>query len=419
MTKVQVLGSVLFGVMFVMFGMLAANGLNPEDIASPYLGGWFFEHGAQADIYGFPPKEMFSGMIPQTWLEAAKQADIPANTLYPFVYPPIWAALLGPVTKVISFTAFSKLVYLVHFILIYLSMVLAWRLSGRPGVFIAWAMVVSAYIFSALPSISALAQNQPQILVVFLLLLGLERLAAGHSMSAGVILALAATLKITPVLLIVLFIVKKDWRGFWAMVATGAAVIVASFSLAGIDLHLAYLAYVADMGNVAFISKFNWSFASSLYQLSAESMSYPLGAVGVNYTADLPPWISVLSTGLLLLGVVYWLIRVHRAPARLRPIVYAIFFIWIGFFGPLGWPYYYLPVLFLWPAVIFYYPSPIWRLFAFAMFIGVFRMEILLYIRSLGSAFDMGQLYGAAAVLAVLLLLVIVQWRAFKKIDPV
>ncbi len=419
MAKVDIIASVLFGVAFVAFGMLATKGLTPADIASPYLGGWFFEHGAFADIYGFSAKDMFSGVIPQSWQQAAVQGEINAKTLYPYVYPPIWAALLGPVTKVITFSAFSKLAFFVHFVLIYLSMFLSWRLAGRPGVFVAWALVLSVYMFAALPGMAALSQNQPQILVVFLMLLGLERLAAGHSVSAGIALALAATLKITPVLLIVLFILQKDWRGFWAMVATGAAIVVASFALAGVDMHLAYLAYVAEMGNTVFISKLNWSLASSLYLLSTEAMPYSAGTFGVAYAVELPPWISLTSTALLLGGLVYWLMRLRAAPPSLRPILYAIVFVWIGFFGPLGWAYYYLPVLFLWPAVILYAPSLVWRLGTFVAFMAVFRMEAVLYARSFSTTFDLGHIYGSGAILALLLFLVFVQWRGFKRLDLV
>lgn len=73
---------------------------------------------------------------------------------------------------------------------------------------------------------------------------------AGHDAPAGVVLALAAAMKITPVVLFGWLLAQRRTRGVVAFVATGAAIAVISLLGAGLQNHLAYLDVVVDTSAV-------------------------------------------------------------------------------------------------------------------------------------------------------------------------
>jgi hypothetical protein len=73
---------------------------------------------------------------------------------------------------------------------------------------------------------------------------------AGQSRTAGVLVAVAAAVKLTPALLIIWFLVRRDWRAVRAFAVAAAALAVVSLVGAGIDNHLAYLQVVRDSATV-------------------------------------------------------------------------------------------------------------------------------------------------------------------------
>jgi hypothetical protein len=72
----------------------------------------------------------------------------------------------------------------------------------------------------------------------------------GQSRTAGALVAVAAAVKLTPALLIVWFLVRRDWQAVRAFLVTGAALAVVSLVGAGLDNHLAYLQVARDSATV-------------------------------------------------------------------------------------------------------------------------------------------------------------------------
>jgi hypothetical protein len=84
----------------------------------------------------------------------------------------------------------------------------------------------------------------------------------------------------------------------------------------------------------------------------------------------------------------------------------------------MGWSYYYLPVLFLWPAVICVGPNIFWRLGAFAGFLLLFEVHLAHYFGEVDLTVNYGQYYGAIAVLLALGFLIVVERTAILRADP-
>lgn len=418
MSKIDYSLAVILSVTFVAILQMSVREAMPNDIVSPYLAAWFFDHHNFSDIYNFNPIHMFDGQVPPDWTRSSQIEGYHGKHLFPYMYPPIWAALIAPVTKTVTIPEFTRIAYYVNFVLICLSAILSWKIANRPMPLTVWLFVVYIYIIADMPGLAAIAQDQPHILVVFLMLLGLERLHAGFSLIAGGILAVAAAVKITPVLLILVFVMRKDWRGFWAMTVAGLCMLALSFAIAGPALHIAYLEQLNNTRKLVFVSVQNWSFSGSVYQLTAGVFGYPKGSVLQGYSVYIPRWISVCSSTLLGFGLVYWVGKLPGTKRLNSSILYTIIFAWIGFFGPMGWSYYYLPVLFLWPAVICVGPNIFWRLGAFAGFLLLFEVHLAHYFGEVDLTVNYGQYYGAIAVLLALGFLIVVERTAILRADP-
>ena len=68
-----------------------------------------------------------------------------------------------------------------------------------------------------------------------------ERRSPNGEVIAGVMAAVAAAVKVTPVLLIVWFVATRQWRAVVAMLAAGVTFLVVSIVIAGVGAHLDYL----------------------------------------------------------------------------------------------------------------------------------------------------------------------------------
>ncbi len=166
--------------------------------------------------------------------------------MYPYVYPPAFAFYLQPLALlryglayrlwlVISWTLLLGTTYLIWRTGIARDEV--WEVRKRPYLF-AGLLILSLYI---LPFDIDLSQGQVNTLLVFLMTLALfwgrER---GRSIGAGVALALAALIKLTPILLLAYFLVERRWRIIAATL--GGMVIIALPTLlwGGSDHWVAY-----------------------------------------------------------------------------------------------------------------------------------------------------------------------------------
>jgi uncharacterized membrane protein len=76
------------------------------------------------------------------------------------------------------------------------------RTPVSPVLFAGFAVL---FVETTIPAAAALSLGQPQLLVIFLILLGFERYIAGRDTTAGVLLGLAAAIKVTPIILAVFF----------------------------------------------------------------------------------------------------------------------------------------------------------------------------------------------------------------------
>ena len=324
----------------------------PADLSALFMAGHLYATGQADLIYAAPPG--FFNASPAEWTPLLPALGLADQYPLPYVYPPLWAALFAPLST-LGAPAFFQVFAVVEIAMLAASVVLAWRLCRAFAIPLwAWILLSTVLMASSVITFTALIHLQPQIIVVFLILLAFERYSAGNHATAGAILAIAALLKLAPAALILIFILDRNWRALATFALTCAIFITLSLTFMGPDLHRDFLTSMAAASAGVFVTTVNFSFELVLHGLSG----------GMDLTAKdftLPdnalfPAITKATLIISLLWVIFKtnaLPETHRLPARLLLLT-----VLINLFGPLSWAHYYLPQLFLLPALIGLLPKP-------------------------------------------------------------
>ncbi|MFQ5624018.1 MAG: glycosyltransferase family 87 protein [Paracoccaceae bacterium] len=329
--------------------------LPPPDILSLYYGARFFDAGRLAEVYAHDTL-IFSGEVSRLWRETANSFGYaPDYPLFPYVYPPLWAALLGPVAAKLPPAAFSNLAYAVQLPLFCGAAALSWRLY-RPGFALwRWMAVLLALATVSIVGLQAVWQNQPQIALAFLVVLAFERQAAGRPAQAGAALAAAAALKLYPALFALIWLTGGNRRALGWFAGTGAALGVASLALGGVDIHREFLAQVGRISEVVVASRFNFNLEATLFQMT--HFSGHLARVASGGLSQLifaePGWITWTVRATLVAGMAAMLARARGAdPAWRQRALTPAFIALVSICGPLGWGHHFLPVLMFLPGLL-------------------------------------------------------------------
>ncbi|MAS53016.1 MAG: hypothetical protein CMJ44_00020 [Pimelobacter sp.] len=324
----------------------------PSDLSALYFAGHFHAEGLSAEIYA-SPERFFGQDTPQSWQDAAAAAGHPDAQTFPYVYPPLWAVLMSPLAALPAQAVFNGILVW-HLAALVLAPVLAFRIMRPALPFPAFAMISAALLATSVIPEHALFQNQPQITVAVLTLLAFERLCSGRDTAAGLALGVAAAMKLSPVLLLAVFLVERRFRAAAVAVATMAALALLSLLLAGPELHRAFLHQLGLLSEQLVIWDLNLSLRAALFQVTEllAGRRLPASTEGA-LLLEKPGWLSwtvlaVLGAG----GAAIWAAtRTAEPAARLRHRL-AAWATLVTLCGPLAWAHHYLVPLFLVPGLV-------------------------------------------------------------------
>lgn len=324
-----------------------------EDLSAIYIAAHLWQTG-QADLIYAAPPGFFGGAAPE-WQPVLDGLGIGDRITFPYVYPPLWAALLAPLTEAAGPQAFADAVTLVQVPLLAASVLLAGRLV-RPAAFPfwLWSLVGLLILTASLQSYIALWHNQPTITVTFLVLLAFVCLAEGRPVAAGAALALAAAIKLTPAAFALIFLVDRQYRAIAAFALVGGALGLLSLALAGPDLHLVFLDSLGAIRESVLLNAVNVSLLPALMSAgSALGFLPPFDAEAhLVVLRPVPPGLGLALSlaALALAGILAAGLR--RQPGPLRRVIglFALSIV-LALFGPLGWLHYYLLPLLLLPGL--------------------------------------------------------------------
>lgn len=310
------------------------------DLNAIYVAGHFLASGRPDLVYAIDTATFPLSSDPQ-WAALSEAWDCGRFCAYPYLYPPLWAGLAAPLTRLVDYHAFSNAALLIQIPLFALSPVLAWRL-WRPQMGLAkWTFRCLFLATLCAAGTTALPNNQPQLLVTFLLLLAFERSAHDRPWQGGVALGLAAAIKLYPALFALIWLARGNWRALGGFAATGLAALALNFALAPMALQSAFLDGLTTISQGVFPAAWNHSLTGLLGWFDPNAWDVHAAVSGLGPAGRLAaPALLVAGLGLL-----WWRVRDADALWRRRMLLPALVAL-STLASPIGWSYYLFIALF-------------------------------------------------------------------------
>ncbi len=236
---------------------------------------------------------------------AARRAGVSRVKLY--LYPPLLADLLGPLTR-LSATSAARVWRALNLALLAVNAALLARLLGW-GLRSRHTLLVLAGLLCFSPLWQGLHYGQITIVLLTFWSLGVLAYANGWKRTFACALGLATLLKLTPVIVLLPLVLWRDWRSLrWyaGVVTTGIAALALVNSPAVL---WDFFVHVVPPMSGGVISRENQTVLSAVQMLWSHGSGYP----GMPIPPRVPRFGRLLS--LLLLGSAAWLTWRRRQPA--------------------------------------------------------------------------------------------------------
>ncbi|KJK46097.1 hypothetical protein UK23_24195 [Lentzea aerocolonigenes] len=185
----------------------------------------------------------------------------------PFTYPPIAAVLFSGLTFLPVWLANTLMTMISFLCLSVVCFVVTRRLTPRTNVVWTVSAAVPVAAFALEPVHSTFAYGQINLLLMAFVVV--DCLAVTDRRWRGMLVGLAAALKLTPLIFVLYFAVRRDWRAALTSVATFAGLAGAGFVLAPRDSAEFWFHNVLDgsrVGGIAYMT--NQSLRGVLHRLN-------------------------------------------------------------------------------------------------------------------------------------------------------
>lgn len=336
---------------FLLFG-----GRGSADLSAIWLAGGQISAGRPDLVYP-PDTAVFTMLPPPEWTETARAEGMQGD-VFPYVYPPLWAALAAMLRPVTDLQAVLAAAAVLNPVMLALSLLMAHRIAAPRLSPPAW--MAAGLVFMIVTSIGliALGQNQPQILVSFLILLAIERSERRADIAAGIALALAAAIKGYPALIVLVWLMSGNCRAAVAFAAAGGALAALSVALAGWPLHGDFLRASRAIAGTGLLTNLSYNLDSVLGNtVLADRVAFILSPYRDPALGDRAGWFLYARPGwLVLLGLLLQIAALAltaralrgRVASGQRAAIWAAGLTFATLAGPVAWSYYYIaPAAFL------------------------------------------------------------------------
>ena len=244
-----------------------------------------------------------------------------------FTYPPFAAILVQPLAMLNDRQALS-----VWLALSLVTTIAAAIIVARVALPASWPRLELAVLASVAFGPAAYNYWHGQINAVIFLLLAVAYWAYvdGRQTAAGVVIGLAAGIKLAPVVLLVLLVRRRWWRGSLALLATLAATVVAGILAVGTGPTHVFLSQVLP----TLSRTTGW-----LYNQSVTGMIGRLFDHSVLVVQPTPMWLTALCwvTGAAVLALAAWVTRPAQRPPAERGGEFGLGVVAVLLAGSLAW----------------------------------------------------------------------------------
>ena len=334
-------------LMFVVLGLVRYSSVDGDDLSASYVGCRVLAAGATEYLYQHDPVD-FSEMGSNTvWARIADEAEF-YGTLHPYVQTPLWAFGLRPLCTRTDFQGFERVFAVLEMLCFAGSIGLIARYWAPSLLNPVGLSVVLAVVWFCVPFRYAMVLMQTHVLFFAMTIAALilaERRRPGW---AGLLLACAATVKLTPGVLVVYWLMTRKWKAaastvVWSGMLGGLTVLAVGWPLTA-----AYLAEMHRISRVLLLAMNNQSLAAWWM-----GWCYPAGMAKEMTMLPLPTALRVGSTALMVgvTGVGGWLDWKRRFNGD-APVGAMMGLVAATVFAPISWTHYGIvliaPLMMLW-----------------------------------------------------------------------
>ena len=316
-----------------------------SDLSSYYTAGYLARTGQAAHLYDVGPGDTILGDATEgPWRAAGDALQVERQHYY--IYPPFFALAAAPLS-LLSFDAARTVWMLMDLSLLglFFWIYLTWRSDdGVPAQPLEIGLIAVTLGLEFLPLIWALAIGQTSLLLLALVSGTLLLAKRGNQGAAGLLLGLAAAIKLTPALLVIYFALRgrarlAAWASAFFLLANLGAV-----AALGAGVNLKFYTEIVPMmsGGTAYF--LNQSLAGTLSRIAG-------GGDVKQVTLEASPvikWVASLA-GILLLGITAWTIRAvsrrwgaRRPEGLLLDLEFSCVLLLTLVLSPISWSHYYL-----------------------------------------------------------------------------
>jgi hypothetical protein len=221
--------------------------------------------GNDFEPYWNGARSVAAGASPYAWLAENRPQDVPD-----YIYPPLLAILLAPLTRVLDYAALRGVWLVGSLVCIAVAVPLIWRSSG-----LRWHQHGRLALLAALallPSTTwALGSGQLSPLLLLVVAGAYAAVVGGRPAVAGGLAAVGAALKVFPLLIGGYLLLRGQWRGVAAAIGVGLALLGVSLVVVGWPAHWAYLGGVVPLQGRWLGGPFNVSIAGVVTRLLVEN----------------------------------------------------------------------------------------------------------------------------------------------------
>ena len=277
-----------------------------EDLGSSYIGCRLLAVGKGDHLYSHDTY-VFSKVGDPVWRDMAIQTGfLPLRLVHPYVQTPLWAWSLEPICTRMNYRPFCN-----GFILVFMLCTsgLLWLVARywAPSLFHpGWLALIALLLYRSEPFKYAIFLAQTHILYVLMTVLALILAEQRRWFLAGLLLALAAAVKITPGILFLYWLMTRQFKAAFAFALVFCALALLTVGLFGFGLTHTYLQSLSFDSNVLLRAFNNQSLAAWWTTLSRPRAGMLQWGV-----YPLPEGLKLLCNGLTLAAAVAggWLDR--------------------------------------------------------------------------------------------------------------
>lgn len=347
----------VFGLVLLLYAAYQfQSGKWAADLGALYFGSRAYGLGLIDAIYVAPEGFFGRPVTDPRWIGMATDLGIGGQSLLPFVYAPLFAALLSPIAVSIGPQAFFDGALLIQLPLLFAAVSWAPQTLGsaapRAEVWIFTTLLVCG---ASVPFFFAVDHVQPQMTVTAAVLGSFALYRRNHPVWAGIVLVLPIALKLWPAIFVAIYLADRNWRAFLASTATGALLLLVSLLWLGPEIHLDFLGQLGRANSMMVVSNYNFG-AEGLWV----SLRQALGQAPLDFTSAQPFVVvardsadKIFFAALLVLVSFGHLWACTKGPENLR-LWRQVMGLWCAaiLFGPLGWAHYALGPLLLAPGIL-------------------------------------------------------------------